>query len=110
MLLMERSVERAPYMTAIFLEFLYFTIEHYYPPLREYIQEHVAKAAQSIVEKGVIRYTPQSGHRLFVFSCNHVRPARVTAIYSRRLLTEVLFDLLFCKQILSRNLSIPHPR
>ncbi|KAK3835541.1 MAG: protein-domain-containing protein [Linnemannia gamsii] len=55
MLLMERSVERALYLTAIMVEFLYFTVENYYPPLREYIQEHVAKAAQTIVEKGVIR-------------------------------------------------------
>ncbi|KAG0271175.1 Integrator complex subunit 3, partial [Linnemannia exigua] len=55
MLLMERSVERALYLTAILVEFLYFTVENYYPPLREYIQEHVAKAAQTIVEKGVIR-------------------------------------------------------
>ncbi|KAF8949267.1 Integrator complex subunit 3 [Haplosporangium gracile] len=55
MLLMERSVERAPYLTAIMMEFLFFAIENYCPPLREYIQEHVAKAAQSIVEKGVIR-------------------------------------------------------
>ncbi|KAF9130899.1 Integrator complex subunit 3 [Mortierella sp. GBA39] len=55
MLLMERSLERAPYLTAIMMEFLFFAIENYCPPLREYIQEHVAKAAQSITEKGVIR-------------------------------------------------------
>ncbi|KAF9904756.1 Integrator complex subunit 3 [Linnemannia zychae] len=55
MLLMERSIERTAYITAILLEFLFFTVENYYPPLREYIQEHVGKAAQSIVEKGVIR-------------------------------------------------------
>lgn len=55
MLLMERSIERAPYITAVMMEFLFFAIENYYPPLREYIQEHVAKAAQSIADKGVIR-------------------------------------------------------
>ncbi|KAH7032065.1 protein-domain-containing protein [Linnemannia elongata] len=55
MLLMERSLERAPYLTAIMMEFLFFAIENYCPPLREYIQEHVAKAAQSIADKGVIR-------------------------------------------------------
>lgn len=53
---MERSLDRAPYLTAIMMEFLFFAIENYCPPLREYIQEHVAKAAQSITEKGVIRY------------------------------------------------------
>ncbi|ORZ20083.1 protein-domain-containing protein [Lobosporangium transversale] len=55
MLLMERSVERYPYMTAILLEFLQFTVDNYYPPLREYIQKHVGMAAQALVEKGVIR-------------------------------------------------------
>lgn len=60
MLLMERSLDRAPYLTAIMMEFLFFAIENYCPPLREYIQEHVAKAAQSITEKGVIRY--ERGH------------------------------------------------
>ncbi|KAF9207247.1 Integrator complex subunit 3 [Haplosporangium sp. Z 27] len=55
MLLMERSVERYPYITSILLEFLHFTVENYYPPLREYIHKHVGMAAQAIVEKGVIR-------------------------------------------------------
>ncbi|KAF9358449.1 Integrator complex subunit 3 [Mortierella sp. AD094] len=55
MLLMERSVERYPYITSILLEFLHFTVENYHPPLREYIHKHVGMAAQAIVEKGVIR-------------------------------------------------------
>ncbi|KAG0307175.1 Integrator complex subunit 3 [Dissophora globulifera] len=55
MLLMEKSVERYPYITAILLEFLHFTVENYYPPLRDYIHKHVGMAAQAIVDKGVIR-------------------------------------------------------
>ncbi|KAF9092710.1 Integrator complex subunit 3 [Mortierella sp. AD031] len=54
-LLVERSLDRAPHITAICLEFLHFTIENYHPPLRDYIHEHVGRAAQLIVEKGVIR-------------------------------------------------------
>ena len=56
MLLMERSVERYPYITAILLEFLHFTVENYHPPLRDYIHKHVGMAAQELVDKGVIRY------------------------------------------------------
>ncbi|KAG0211495.1 Integrator complex subunit 3 [Mortierella sp. GBA30] len=55
MLLMEKSVERYSYITAILLEFLSFVTEHYYPPLREEIQRHVRLAGESLVDKGVIR-------------------------------------------------------
>ncbi|KAF9575167.1 Integrator complex subunit 3 [Mortierella alpina] len=55
MLLMEKSVERYGYLTAILLEFLSFVTEHYYPPLREEIQRHVRLAGESLVDKGVIR-------------------------------------------------------
>ncbi|KAF9286494.1 Integrator complex subunit 3 [Mortierella alpina] len=55
MLLMEKSVERYGYLTAILLEFLSFVTEHYYPPLREEIQKHVRLAGESLVDKGVIR-------------------------------------------------------
>ncbi|CAO3574568.1 unnamed protein product [Mortierella alpina] len=55
MLLMEKSVERYGYLTAILLEFLSFVTEHYHPPLREEIQRHVRLAGESLVDKGVIR-------------------------------------------------------
>ncbi|KAF9581035.1 Integrator complex subunit 3, partial [Lunasporangiospora selenospora] len=55
MLLMERSLERYPYITSILFEFLHFVTENYYPPLRDRIHLHVQQAGQALVEKGVIR-------------------------------------------------------
>ncbi|KAG0358330.1 Integrator complex subunit 3 [Gamsiella multidivaricata] len=79
-LLMENSVERYPYITAILLEFLHFTIENYHPSLRDYIHKHIGMAAQDLVKKGVIRsfrfifkapslddYTPVRDYMLSMF-------------------------------------------
>jgi len=65
MLLMERSVDKYPYMTAILLEFLHFTVENYHPPQRDYIHQHVGMAGQALVDKGVIRYGDHVTHSLF---------------------------------------------
>ncbi|OZJ04513.1 hypothetical protein BZG36_02233, partial [Bifiguratus adelaidae] len=55
MLLMERSVERYPYITAILLEFMRFSVDEYYPPLRDQIQKSVHVGMREMIEKGVIR-------------------------------------------------------
>ncbi|KAG0344649.1 Integrator complex subunit 3 [Podila humilis] len=57
MLLMERSftVMREPYLTSYFLEFLHFTVLNYHPPSKEFIQKHVGLAAQTLLEKQVIK-------------------------------------------------------
>jgi len=53
---MEKTLGTHPWITAILIEFLYFTAENYHPPLREHIYKHIGMAAQDIVDKGVIRY------------------------------------------------------
>ncbi|KAK3813333.1 MAG: protein-domain-containing protein [Benniella sp.] len=54
-LLMEKTLGTHPWITAILIEFLYFTAENYHPPLREQIYKHIGMAAQDIIDKGVIR-------------------------------------------------------
>jgi hypothetical protein len=56
MLLMERSAERYPYITAIIMEFLKFSVDEYYPPLKEYMAQCVACGMKVMLTKGVIRY------------------------------------------------------
>lgn len=53
---MEKTLGTHPWITAILIEFLYFTAENYHPPLREQIYKHIGMAAQDIIDKGVIRY------------------------------------------------------
>ncbi|KAF9321089.1 Integrator complex subunit 3 [Podila horticola] len=55
MLLMERSLMREPWVTAILVEFLHFTVLNYHPTLREVIQKHVGMAMQVLVDKQVIK-------------------------------------------------------
>ncbi|KAF9386500.1 Integrator complex subunit 3 [Podila verticillata] len=55
MLLMERSLMREPWVTAILVEFLHFTVLNYHPTQREVIQKHVGMAMQVLVDKQVIK-------------------------------------------------------
>ncbi|KAI7878696.1 hypothetical protein K492DRAFT_208804 [Lichtheimia hyalospora FSU 10163] len=55
MLLMERSAERYPYITAIMMEFLKHTVDEYYPPLKDYMEKCVSCGMRVMLEKGVIR-------------------------------------------------------
>ncbi|CAO3607263.1 unnamed protein product [Cunninghamella echinulata] len=55
MLLMERSVERYPYITATLLEFIYHSINEYYPPLKDYMAKGVLCGMQTMLSKCVIR-------------------------------------------------------
>ncbi|KAI9308854.1 protein-domain-containing protein [Cunninghamella echinulata] len=55
MLLMERSVERYPYITATLLEFIYHSINEYYPPLKDYMAKSVLCGMQTMLSKCVIR-------------------------------------------------------
>ncbi|KAI9317862.1 protein-domain-containing protein [Dichotomocladium elegans] len=55
MLLMERSAERYPYITAIIMEFLKHAVEDYFPPLRDYMANCVSCGMRVMLEKGVIR-------------------------------------------------------
>ncbi|CAO3638816.1 unnamed protein product [Cunninghamella blakesleeana] len=55
MLLMERSVERYPYITATLLEFIYHSVNEYYPPLKDYMAGSVACGMQTMLNKSVIR-------------------------------------------------------
>lgn len=47
---------REPWVTAILVEFLHFTVLNYHPTLREVIQKHVGMAMQVLVDKQVIKY------------------------------------------------------
>ncbi|RUS16646.1 protein-domain-containing protein, partial [Endogone sp. FLAS-F59071] len=55
MLLMERSVERYPYITTILMEYLKFTIDEYHPPIRDYIAQCIAFGMKELIRVGVIR-------------------------------------------------------
>lgn len=56
MLLMERSVERYPYITTILMEYLKFTIDEYHPPIRDHIAQCVAFGMKELIRVGVIRF------------------------------------------------------
>ncbi|KAF7721317.1 Integrator complex subunit 3 [Apophysomyces ossiformis] len=55
MLLMERSVERYPYITSIIIEFLRLSVNEYYPPMKDYMEQCVSCGMQIMLSKGVIR-------------------------------------------------------
>ncbi|KAL0081191.1 integrator complex subunit 3 [Phycomyces blakesleeanus] len=54
-LLMEKSAERYPYITSIIMEFLKFSVDEYYPPLKEKMAQSVACSMKTSISKGVIR-------------------------------------------------------
>lgn len=56
MLLMERSAERYPYITAMIMEYLKHAADKYYPPMRDYIRGCITCGMRTMLEKGVIRY------------------------------------------------------
>ncbi|KAI8141301.1 protein-domain-containing protein [Fennellomyces sp. T-0311] len=55
MLLMERSAERYPYITAVTMEFLRYSVDEYFPPMRDYMAKCVATGMRIMLDKGVIR-------------------------------------------------------
>ncbi|CEI97081.1 hypothetical protein RMCBS344292_11222 [Rhizopus microsporus] len=55
MLLMERSAERYPYITAMLMEFLKYAVDEYYPPMKEYMAKCVLCGMKVMLSKGVIR-------------------------------------------------------
>ncbi|RCI01279.1 Integrator complex subunit 3 [Rhizopus azygosporus] len=55
MLLMERSAERYPYITAMLMEFLKYAVDEYYPPMKEYMAKCVSCGMKVMLSKGVIR-------------------------------------------------------
>ncbi|ORE00953.1 hypothetical protein BCV72DRAFT_246293 [Rhizopus microsporus var. microsporus] len=55
MLLMERSAERYPYITAMLMEFLKYAVDEYYPPMKEYMSKCVSCGMKVMLSKGVIR-------------------------------------------------------
>ncbi|KAI9265202.1 protein-domain-containing protein [Phascolomyces articulosus] len=55
MLLMERSAERYPYITSVFMEFIKYSVDEYFPPMRNYMAKCVATGMRVMIEKGVIR-------------------------------------------------------
>ena len=55
MLLMERSAERYPYITSVIMEFLRYSVDEYFPSMRDYMAKCVATGMRIMLEKGVIR-------------------------------------------------------
>ncbi|KAI8078947.1 protein-domain-containing protein [Gilbertella persicaria] len=55
MLLMERSAERYPGITALIMEFLKKSVDEYFPPLRDYMASCVTCGMRVLLNKGVIR-------------------------------------------------------
>ncbi|KAI8342956.1 protein-domain-containing protein [Chlamydoabsidia padenii] len=55
MLLMERSVERYPFITSSILEFMQHSVKEYYKPMYEYMLAGVKCGMQSMLSKTVIR-------------------------------------------------------
>ena len=56
MLLMERSAERYPYITMVFMEFLKYSVDEYFPPMRSNMAKSVATGMRVMIDKGVLRY------------------------------------------------------
>lgn len=55
MLLMERSAERYPAITAVLMEFLKHSVDRYFPPMKDYMAQSVACGMRLMLSKGVIR-------------------------------------------------------
>lgn len=55
MLLMERSAERYPAITATLMEFLKHSVDRYFPPMKDYMAQSVACGMRLMLSKGVIR-------------------------------------------------------
>jgi hypothetical protein len=55
MLLIERSAERYPAITAVMIEFLKHSVDKYFPPMKEYMGRGVACGMGVLINKGVIR-------------------------------------------------------
>ncbi|KAI8376412.1 protein-domain-containing protein [Radiomyces spectabilis] len=100
MLLMERSAERYPHITSSLVEFLKFSMDEYYPPMREYMKRSIACGMRIMLEKGVIRsLTP-------VYKCPSVNDD------TRLIMKELFSDFLEPDQLpipgtLPRNASTP---
>ncbi|KAJ1919011.1 RNA-dependent ATPase rok1 [Mycoemilia scoparia] len=54
-LLMERSIEKYPYLTCMLMEFLMLETEVYHPPIVDMMREGVLTAMKKVVSSGVIR-------------------------------------------------------
>ncbi|KAJ1677064.1 hypothetical protein EV182_006953, partial [Spiromyces aspiralis] len=54
-LLMERSIEKYPYLTSMLIEFLMLEPDVYYPPLAPMIHESILAAMSTVTSSGVIR-------------------------------------------------------
>lgn len=84
MLLIERSAERYPTITAVMLEFLKMSVDKYFPPLKEYMARCVACGMGVLLSKGVIRsLTP-------IYKCSATEP--ITREYMQVLFSEYLSE------------------
>lgn len=84
MLLMERSAERYPQITATMMEFLKFSVDRYFPPLKDYMAQCVACGMRVLLNKGVIRSLVP------IYHCPSTEP--VTRDYMQSLFSEFLVD------------------
>jgi hypothetical protein len=84
MLLMERSAERYPQITATMMEFLKYSVDRYFPPLKDYMARCVACGMRVLLSKGVIRSL------IPIYHCPSTEP--VTRDYIQALFSEFLVD------------------
>ncbi|KAI8646581.1 protein-domain-containing protein [Parasitella parasitica] len=84
MLLMERSAERYPLITANLMEFLKYSVDRYFPPMKDYMAQCVACGMRVLLSKGVIRSL------LPIYRCPATEP--VTKEYMQELFSEFLVE------------------
>ncbi|CEP17729.1 hypothetical protein [Parasitella parasitica] len=84
MLLMERSAERYPSITANLMEFLKYSVDRYFPPMKDYMAQCVACGMRVLLSKGVIRSL------LPIYRCPATEP--VTKEYMQVLFSEFLVE------------------
>jgi integrator complex subunit 3 len=84
MLLMERSAERYPQITATMMEFLKYSVDRYFPPLKDYMARCVACGMRVLLNKGVIRSLVP------IYHCPSTEPA--TRDFMQALFSEFLVE------------------
>lgn len=84
MLLIERSAERYPAITAVMIEFLKYSVDKYFPPLKEYMARCVSCGMGVLINKGVIRSL------IPIYKCPSTEP--ITKEYMQVLFPEFLSE------------------
>ncbi|KAI8365712.1 protein-domain-containing protein [Blakeslea trispora] len=84
MLLMERSAERYPQITASIMEFLKKSADEFFPPLKDYMASCITCGMRALLSKGVIRSL------MPIYQCPTTEP--MTREYMRSMFSEFLMD------------------